>query len=51
MKFKVIFAYGNRSHISGNETVHSVVMTKEEFEIFSERSDVILCSVCKWEND
>ena len=49
MKLHVVYAVGNRYHITGNEEVFTAIMEKEEFEIFRDRKDIIVMNTKKAE--
>ena len=47
MMLSVVYAVGNRYHITGNEEVFQTVMSKEDFEIFRNRKDIIVMNTKK----
>lgn len=48
MKFNVIYAIGNKSHITGNEEIHHAVVTKEELKEMENRHDIILANTWRY---
>ena len=48
MKFNVIYALGDKCHITGNEIINHTVMTDEEYKIFRDRRDVLITNVWKY---
>lgn len=50
MKLNVIYAVGDRHHITGNEPVYQTVMTDEEFQKFRYRRDIIEMNTWKYED-
>lgn len=49
MKFNVLYAIGNKSHITGNEEIKHAIVTKEELKELENRQDVIMANVWRVE--
>ena len=50
MKLNVIYAIGNKCHITGNEPVYQTVMTNEEYQEFRNRPNIIEMNTWKYED-
>lgn len=50
MKLNVIYAIGDRYHITGNEPVYQTVMDYEEYKEWRNRRDIIEMNTWKYED-